>query len=378
MMNRTWSTSTKVVVAVVCMALIGLFLFRAQPIIVPLIIAALLAYILNLVARLLKNRTRLSRKWSVNIVYFLFITILIATPGTLVPLSVGQAEELSSGFDEISQRFESLIETPIVVFGRSIHLDEIWAELTSVFTEFDFEVESAISVLETTTGSLLRIVIVIVVTYYLMVDWQGLERWLSNLLPESGRSDFRRIITEIDSVWRAYLQGTLALMLIMAVVFIIIGYAIGLPGAAAIGIATGILSMVPEIGPWIAGGLAVLVAFILGSNHLPLSNFWFAVLVAAIYLVLTQVKGIWLRPQVMRRFMHMNTGLVFLAIIGAAMLGGILAALIVLPVIASIGVIGRYIRARLLDLDPWPVGDQLVNGDGDETAALADTGQSDG
>jgi hypothetical protein len=50
----------------------------------------------------------------------------------------------------------------------------------------------------------------------------------------------------------------------------------------------------------------------------------------------------------------MNTGLVFIAIIGAAMLGGILAALIILPIIASIGVIGRYIRARLLDLDPWP------------------------
>lgn len=376
-MKRTWSTSTKIIVVVICLALIGLFLFRAQPLLVPLVFAGLLAYILNLVARFLKNRTRLERKWAVNIVYFAFIAILIATPGTLVPLSVGQAEEISMGVDEIAQQFESLIETPIVILGRSIHLDELWAEFTGIFTDFNLEVGSAISVLEATTGSLLRIVIVIVVTYYLMVDWQGLERWLANLLTETGRADFRRLITEIDSVWRAYLQGTLALMLIMAIVFIIIGYAIGLPGAAAIGIATGILSMIPELGPWIAGGLATLVAFSLGSNHLPLSNFWFAVLVAAIYLVLTQVKGIWLRPQVMRRFMHMNTGLVFLAIIGAAMLGGILAALIILPIIASIGVVGRYLRARLLDLEPWPDKDQPVNGDGDVPAPLAEPNQSD-
>jgi predicted PurR-regulated permease PerM len=375
-MKRTWSTSTKIVVVVICFLLIGLFLFRAQPLIAPLVFAGLLAYILNLVARFLKNRTRLGRKPAVNIVYFLFIAILIATPGTLVPLSVGQAEEISTGLNEIAQQFESLIETPIVILGRSIHLDEIWAEFTSTFSVFDLEVESAISVLETTTGSLLRIVTVIVVTYYLMVDWQGLERWLVNLLPESGRADFRRLITEIDSVWRAYLQGTLALMLIMAIVFIIIGYAIGLPGAAAIGIATGILSMIPEIGPWIAGGLAVLVAFSLGSNHLPLSNFWFAVLVAAIYLVLTQVKGIWLRPQVMRRFMHMNTGLVFLAIIGAVMLGGILAALIILPILASIGIVGRYLRARLFDLEPWPEDDQPANGDGDLPSAMAEPNQS--
>ena len=135
--------------------------------------------------------------------------------------------------------------------------------------------------------------------------------------------------------------------------------------------------MIPEIGPWIAGALAVLVAFVLGSNHLPLSNFWFAVLVAAIYFVLTQVKGIWLRPQVMRRFMHMNTGLVFLAIIGAAMLGGILAALIILPIIASIGVIGRYIRARLPDLDPWPAEVLDEVDDGGQSAAQGNMGQSE-
>jgi hypothetical protein len=45
---------------------------------------------------------------------------------------------------------------------------------------------------------------------------------------------------------------------------------------------------------------------------------------------------------------------VFLAIIAAALLQGILAALIVLPILATIGLTGRYIRARLLNLEPWP------------------------
>lgn len=353
-MTYRWSTATRIVVAVVCLLLLGLFINRAQPLIVPLIFAAILAYVLNLVAQYLHRHTRLSRKWAVNIVYFVFVAILIATPSTLVPLSVGQAEAFSKAVQELSAQIEEVLATPIVIIGRTIELDEIWLEFTSVFTDVDIAMDSAISVLESTTAGLLRLVIVIVVSYYLMMDWEGLERWLVNLLPESGRADFKRLLVEIDRIWRAYLQGTLALMAIMAIVFIIIGYAIGLPGAAAIGILTGFLSMIPELGPWIAGALATLVAWILGSNHLPISNFWFAVLVASIYFVATQIKGIWLRPQVMGRFMRMNTGLVFLAIIGAAMLGGILAALIILPIIASIGVIGKYIRARLLDLDPWP------------------------
>jgi predicted PurR-regulated permease PerM len=161
-------------------------------------------------------------------------------------------------------------------------------------------------------------------------------------------------MNEIDQIWRAYLQGTLALMLIMAILFIIIGFAIGLPGALAIGLLTGFLSMIPELGPWIAGIIATLVAFILGSNYLPISRFWFAVLVAGIFAVVTQIKSVWLRPQVYGRFMRMNTGIVFLAIIGATMLQGILAALIILPILATIGVLGRYTRAKILDLDPWP------------------------
>ncbi len=75
--------------------------------------------------------------------------------------------------------------------------------------------------------------------------------------------------------------------------------------------------------------------------------------------------------------MHKNTGLVFLAIIGAAMLGGILAALIILPIIASIGIAGRYLRARLLDLEPWPEEDRPLNGDGDAPASTTEPIQSD-
>jgi predicted PurR-regulated permease PerM len=67
-----------------------------------------------------------------------------------------------------------------------------------------------------------------------------------------------------------------------------------------------------------------------------------------------QVKSLWLRPHVMGRFMHMNTGFVFVLIIGAVMLQGILGALVILPIVATVGVIGRYVRARLLNENPWP------------------------
>lgn len=354
MKPRQWSTTTRAVVIIVCLVLVSIFAYEIRPLITPLILAGLLAYTLNLAVRLLTRRTPLSRKWAVNLVYFLLVAIIIATPSTLVPVAVGQWQTLSTQLQTAGQQLQQFIDEPLVIAGREFPMDQLFTDFTAMTTDVSRAFEGALAVVETTSLNLIRLVIIIVVGYYLLMDWHGLERWLLGLLPEVERADASRLFREIDRVWRAYMQGTLALMLIMAVLFIIIGLAIGLPGAIAVGIVTGILSMIPEIGPWIAGAIAVLIAYFAGSNHLPISNLWFAVLVAGIYLVITQVKSIWLRPQVMGRFMHLNTGLVFIAIIGAAMLQGILAALIVLPILATIGLTGRYVRARLLDMDPWP------------------------
>jgi putative permease len=93
-MKKGWSVQTRVIVVVICLVVFGLLLYRAQPLIGPLIFAGLLAYILNLVVRFLTNRTKLSRKLAVYLVYFIFIAIVIATPSTLIPLSINQADGL--------------------------------------------------------------------------------------------------------------------------------------------------------------------------------------------------------------------------------------------------------------------------------------------
>ena len=361
-MSKPWSTTTRIIVIVVTIILTGLLIYQMRPLLSALIIAGLIAYILNLFVRFIENRTRLSRGWAVHLVYILFILLIIAAPGTLVPVAVSPSQVVTEEFEMVREQVEQILAEPVTVFGQTIPVDQLLQDVTSAVTDFEVSVEGALSVIETTSVGLLQVVIIIVVSYYILKDWRKLKKWIIDLLPESGRYDADRLMVDIDALWRAYTQGTLALMVIMAIVFIIIGFAIGLPGAILVGIFGGIFSMIPEIGPWIAGGLAVIVAYFGGSNHLPLSNFWFAVLVTVIIAIVAQIKSIWLRPQVMGRFMHMNTGVVFFAILAAALLQGILGALIILPILATIGVFGRYVRAKLLNIDPWeqPAVDQEI------------------
>jgi predicted PurR-regulated permease PerM len=143
-------------------------------------------------------------------------------------------------------------------------------------------------------------------------------------------------------------------MLIVGIVFTIIYLLIGLPGAILIGTLTGLLTLIPDVGPLIGTIVAVIVALLEGSTYLPISNILFALLVVTIYGVLIAIKNVWLRPFIMGRSVKMHEGLVFVAILGAVIYEGVLGALIIVPVIATVGVIGRYIRSRMLGIPPFP------------------------
>lgn len=353
-MSQGWTLQTRIIVVCVLLILIGLFVYAIRPLISPLIIAGLFAYILNPAAHSLSRRFKWSFKATANLVYFIFLILLIAMPSTLIPILLNEFRTIATEITQVQSQVETYLADPVTIMGRVIFLDQIWVYILGTIGEaVTPAAEDAVLVIEATSSSLIGLILVLVTSYYFLLDWNGLRDWLIGLFPEQERQDFYRLLQEIDDIWWAYIRGTLALMVIMGVVFVIISLIIGLPGALAIGVLTGFLSMIPELGPIMAGVVASLVALVEGSRVLPISNFWFTLLVAAIYLVVMQIKSLWLRPIVMGRFMHMNTGLVFVAIIGAIILQGVLGALIVLPILATVGIIGRYIRARLLNLPPW-------------------------
>lgn len=354
-MSNRWSNPTRYTVLIIVLFLLTAFLYIVRALIGPLIIAALLAYMLYPLARRLEVRTRGRYTLSVNLVYFPFFIILLATPGIVIPILIRQFQTLSGELFQVVTQIELLLARSVTFLGFTFSPEDLAQLLDLTAESFTPAAEETLQALEATSTSLLWSLVVLVAVYYLMLDWQHLRNWFIGLMPDSEQADLNRLLEEIDRTWRAYIRGTLLLMFMMGVFFTIVGLALGLPGAVGLGLLTGLLSIIPELGPSIAGIIATLVALFVGSNYLPLSNFWFAVLIATIYVVVMQVKALWLRPLVMGRFLHMNTGLVFVAIIGAALISGVLAALIILPVLVTLGQIGHYLRSRLLYLDPWSV-----------------------
>lgn len=350
-----WSPFTRAVITAVSLVLIGLFIYAINPMIEPMIIALLLAYVLNPLVRLVTTKTRLPHSWAVALVYFSCLTLLIVIPSTFAPIAIRQLTGLSAYLTRIEAELEQVLTNPIILFNQQIYLGQLLSDLLRVTTaSLTPAPEGALAVIERTSTSFAWLLVILVSTYYLLLDGERLVAWLVRLAPEQAQPDMIRLLKEMDVIWRAYLRGTLVLMLIVGITFMVVWTAIGLPGALALGLLTGVLTVIPEVGPTIAAILAILVALFQGSDFLPISNFWFAVLVFGLYFVLIQIKGIWLRPRVMGYFLNMNEGLIFVVIIGAVVLWGILGALLIVPLLATLGAIARYVRCRLLNLDPWP------------------------
>jgi predicted PurR-regulated permease PerM len=140
---------------------------------------------------------------------------------------------------------------------------------------------------------------------------------------------------------------------IVGAVFSIAWLILGIPGALVLGIVAGLFTLVPDVGPFLAMVLAAGVALLEGSTWIPLSNFWVTGIVIIVYLVLINLKNFFLRPYIMGRSVHMNEALIFIAIIIATILQGILGALLIVPLLATFVVIGGYVQRRVVGLPPF-------------------------
>ncbi len=354
-MSPHWSHSTKYIVLVlVILAVIATVAF-ARPLIGPLVISALLAFVLNPLVEKLAAFRRLSRDAAVLIVYLLFLAIVIAIPSSVLPFVVPQLLNLSFDLIEIEQQIEQFLNETITFGGISFSLPVIIPEDFNQFLQNVIIQTSsgAFDMLGAFTSNLAWLLVILVATFYFLKDSARLSNWMVGLAPQAYQEDARIFLAQMNRIWGAFLRGQLILVLLITTITSVTMSAVGLRGAIGFGILAGVLDLIPSLGPTVAGVIAGLVALIFGSSHLEVSNVIFAIIVVVIFLVIQQVENIWWRPQIMGQNLRLHPGLVFVGVIGALALSGILGALVIIPLMATIGLMGKYIQAKMRDEPPW-------------------------
>lgn len=349
-----WSASFRYLVGLLLLAALVGFVYYAREAIQPLVVSAFIAYLINPAAVFLAERTRLSRRAAVTIVYFTAILLLFAVPATVTPFFLDELTGVGQDLFDLLRQFQAALAEPLIFMGMSLDLNEVGQGLGGLESLLITPLpEDAFWILESTSRGTIWFLVIIVTVYLLLVYWPNMRDWLIGLAPATAQSEARELYRQVRGVWMAYLRGQLLLMLVVGVVFAIAWTILGIPGAFVLGVIAGLFTLVPDIGPILAVALAMGVALLEGSSWIPLSNAWVTVIVFLVYFVLINLKNMWLRPVIMGRSVNMNEGLIFVVILMATILNGILGALLAVPVLASSLIIYNYLLRKVLGQQPF-------------------------
>jgi predicted PurR-regulated permease PerM len=361
--TRRWSSTTKIIVILFVVILVVLIVYRFQDVIPPLVIALLLAFILDPIVSFLTNRLRLSRGLAAGLVMLVLIIAMmamVATPVAAVP-SIQQAvesmqEEATSVVNEIDS---FLRQPPIEVMGYTLDLSQFYDELSTLLRSFISSVaQGTLDVVLNIASGFLWLIFILMITFYLLKDSDRIVTQIDELPPQDYREDFARLRTEITDVWQAFLRGQLLLGIVIAIVVTVGCMALGIRYAPVLGLLAGLLEVIPSIGPTVAAVPAILLALFQENTPLGMSNFWYAALVAGMYILIQQLENNFIVPRILGRSLNLHPVLVLVGVVIGGSLGGVLGMLLAAPTLATLKVIGRYVFYRIYDLDPFAASDE--------------------
>jgi predicted PurR-regulated permease PerM len=201
------------------------------------------------------------------------------------------------------------------------------------------------------------VIFIFLASIYINLGAHTYRAGLLRVVPAPFQPEIAMLLARIERLWNAFFRGQITLMLVIGVISWLGLTALGVPGALYLGIIAGLLELIPNLGPIIATFPAVIVALLQGSTYLQVSPLIFALLVVLFYVLVQQLENNLIVPRVLGDAVELPPLVVMTGVLVGASVGGILGALLAIPVIATSREILRYVYSKMLGEDPFPIGE---------------------
>lgn len=368
--SPAWSANNKRIVIVGLTIAAVLLLYRVRGLLLPVVLAGLLAYLVEPLVKYIHVRTRVPRILVIIVIYLLIVAMLVAIPVSAIPPIVGQVNSLINHFPAYLLQlgaFVQELQEPIVITEDIIIPLNEWplnqaflsmsSNLLNIVQRFGGQ---TISIFGNALGASLStigwVLVVLVLSFYLVKDYAQLFGSLLELAPESYHGDLIRLSKELSLLWNAFLRGQLVLCLVVGAIVFLVAVTFGLPSALLLAAFAALMEFFPTIGPVLAAIPAVILSYLqsdsswLGQITGP---FWFAMIVLGIYAVIYQTENYVLLPRIIGYRLRLHPVVVILGAIAGATIAGILGILLAAPFLASMRLIFSYIYCKLTDKIPF-------------------------
>lgn len=173
-------------------------------------------------------------------------------------------------------------------------------------------------------------------------------------LSDVTQREFGILFSRLSTVWNGWLRSTVITSIIVGVTTALELYIFGIPYASILGVVSGLLNLIPTIGPLISYTLILLVTYTQGSSYLSLSPVALTILVLGVNVLTNQVIRLVIFPKLAGKAVHLPLFLIILGLVVAGFLWGVIGVILVVPLLGTVGEVLKYVLRKINRQDPYP------------------------
>jgi predicted PurR-regulated permease PerM len=337
------ATGVVVVVALVSLAV------AAANVLVLVLIAIILASGLQPFVAWIRGHLPIGRGPTILMVYGVFLAVVIAMVVFVVPAALVQLDRTLASlppFLEQAKEWAATIRPTGLARGLTSLLEAAGRAIRPADTTPapGQVVQVGLTVAETLTS----VVTLLVVVYFWLTEHARLQRYALAFVPADRRKRARDVWNAAETRLGMWVRGQLILMASIGVATSVTYTLLGVPSALLLGLIAAVAEAIPMVGPLLGAIPAVLVAATVSPE--------LALAVAAIYLVVQLIEGNVLVPLVMRNTTGISPFLVILSVLIGGAAGGLVGALLAVPIAAAGEVLIEGLQAREVPVAQDPTG----------------------
>ncbi len=316
-------------------------LYRVHGILLPFVLGGVIAYLLNPGIAGLERRGW-PRSRAVALVFCAFLAIFAGAIVLLIPVVANQANDLVSNYDRYLVSGEKMmvsLERSLEVRGADIGIlpEDVRGFFTNVRDSVAKWARGIVSsipgVLNRSIALLSLLVITPIVTYWVLRDYQRLGRKILRALPEPRRTALVELLGEVNKLVGSYLLG-MAIMVVVVGIYASIVLAIAqVKFGILLGIATGILYLIPYIGYPTAMVSVALTMAVTNQGFVPI------LVVMALLLTCNMVADYILTPRIVGNRVGLHPLVLIFALLAGGTLLGVLGMVLAVPTAGAIKVV---------------------------------------
>lgn len=348
MVGRLGMRALQILLIGTVVGLVVLALLNLTVVVIPTLIAVILACALWPLVRLCRKvMSSLLAAWSV----FLGSLLVLGGIGTALVFSV--MNEWQTLVDQAVQGFNQLRSFADDIMGSlSISIDQQQIDsalntVTSFLTSAEFGT-GAITTISAAGSFITGLVLFLVILFFLLKDGDRIWAFFVSWSPEHYRSQWIASGDKAQETFGGYIRGTAIIAAADAVGITLALFILQVPLALPLGVIVFLGAFIPMVGATVAGILATLVALVANGPVV-------ALIVLAAVILVNQLEGNFLQPVVMAQTLHLHALVILIALAAGTVLAGIVGAVLAVPLVAVAWGVIKVWTGRDEDVERGPV-----------------------